>query len=268
MSFCERAARLAAAAGSSVENCLVFRDLDSTQACALRLIEQVEVEEITLPTTLIIAGSQEHGRGRAERSWESPSGGLYVSWVAAELDSTLIAKLPMIAATAAAEAVIRLGIDRVVLKWPNDLMIDGDKLAGLLVHARHGAVTWVTIGLGINLETTPEITPGSAGSATSVADHLPTEDPDGWAELLIRVFAEEMAEGITAPDEKLEFWQNRLLHRPGDEMTIRLGDGAEVRGRFSGLTKDGHLRLEVDGADQVISSGDVVEWSSETTRSA
>jgi len=258
--FSKRSSRLAAA-GSEVENRLVFDELDSTQACALRLIEQVDAEEITLPTTLIIAGRQTHGRGRAERSWESPPGGLYLSWVASGLDQQLIARLPMIAAAAAAEAVIRLGIDSVALKWPNDLMVDGAKLAGLLVHARHGAVTWVAIGLGINLETTPSIDPGGAGSATSVADHLPPGDPDGWAELLIRIFCEGMAEGIATPDEKLELWRTRLIHRPGDGLTVRLGDGSQTRGCFSGLTKDGHLRLDVDGDEQVISSGDVVEWS-------
>lgn len=258
-SFRERASRLATAAGSAVENLLVFHELDSTQACALRLIEQVDAEEITLPTTLIIAGRQERGRGRAGRSWESPLGGLYLSWVASELEGKLIAKLPMIAATAAAEAVIQLGIDNVTLKWPNDLMVDGSKLAGLLVHARHGAVTRVAIGLGINLETTPSIAPGGAGTATSVADHLPTGDPDGWAELLIRVFTEEMAAGITSPDEKLELWRSRLLHRPGDEMTIRLGDESEITGWFLGLTEDGHLRLEVDGDEMVVATGDVVE---------
>jgi len=254
-------ARLADAVRPAVENCLFFRMLDSTQSCALRLIEQAEEEEIALPTTLIVAGHQENGRGRADRRWQSPPGGLYLSWVVSEVDRKVVAKLPMIAAAAAVEAVISIGIDEVAIKWPNDLLVDGRKLAGLLVNSRHGASTWAAVGFGINLTRTPPIPAGSLTEAISVADLLSPPDAVGWAEGLAGTFVAELAAGIARPAAKVGLWRKRLVHREGDPMTVRLGDASELRGRFSGLTDDGHLRLDLDGSERVISAGDVVEWT-------
>lgn len=253
-------ARMAAVARPTVENCLFFPTLDSTQACALRLIDQAEEEELTLPTTLIIAGRQDKGRGRSDRTWQSPTGGLYISLVTSELDRKLVAKLPMIAAAAAAEAVIGIGIGEITIKWPNDLLVNGRKLAGLLVHARLGAVAWAAVGLGVNLESTPAVPHKGLCEPTSVADLLPPADIDFWAEKIVETFVIEMAAGIASPEAKLDLWRERLIHRVGDGMTVRLGDAAELRGRFSGLTEEGHLRLDCDGAERVVSAGDVVEW--------
>ncbi|MEE4272597.1 MAG: biotin--[acetyl-CoA-carboxylase] ligase [Thermoanaerobaculales bacterium] len=254
-------ARLARAVRPAVENCLYFRMLDSTQSCALRLIEQAEEEEVALPATLIVAGHQESGRGRADRRWQSPPGGLYLSWVVSELDRTVVAKLPMIAAAAAAEAVIGIGIDEVAIKWPNDLLVDGRKLAGLLVHSRHGATNWAAVGFGINLTRTPSIPAGSLAEAISVADLLSPHDAGGWAEGLAGVFVAELEAGIAEPAGKVDLWRKRLVHRKGDPMTVRRGDASELQGRFSGLTADGHLRLDCNGSERVISAGDVVEWA-------
>ncbi len=95
--------------------------------------------------------------GRAGRSWFSPPGGLYLSWLAAKLAPETVAQLPMIAAAATHEALVRLGIEGAVIKWPNDLLVDGRKLAGLLFHARHGATTWAVVSVGINLKQAPSI---------------------------------------------------------------------------------------------------------------
>lgn len=247
------------AARPAVENVLVCESIDSTQSCSLRLIDQAEAEEIVLPTTLVIATEQRLGRGRSDRRWESPPGGLYLSWIASEIDREVIQKLPMIAAASAATAVARIGIEQVSIKWPNDLLIDNRKLAGLLVHARHGETTWAAVGFGVNIEATPEIVDAEANEPTSVADHLPTDHASKWAEQLIEVFVEEMAAGVAAPEKPILRWRERIVHRPGDRMVVRTGDGSELRGLFAGLTEDGHLRLGCDGAERIITTGDVLE---------
>jgi len=257
--FHDGAVRFVAAARPAVENVVVHQTIDSTHAWALRLIEQVEAEEIVLPRTMVIAGKQDHGSGRAGRSWESPPGGLYLSWIAANIDPEIIAQLPMIAAAAVHRAISRLGIDTLEIKWPNDLLVGGRKLAGLLVHCRHGATTWVTVGIGINIDRAPAIRDPSATRATSVADLVSDGDFLQWAETIIKIVAEELNTGVTKPDDHIARWRKHLHHRSGDEMVVRGGDGSQIRGLFAGLTDEGHLRLDVDGDVRVISSGDVVE---------
>ena len=257
--FHDGARRLVDAARPTVENVIVLQRIDSTHACALRLIEQAETEEIVLPTTIIIAGEQDLGHGRAGRSWSSPPGGLYLSWITANLDPTTIAQLPMIAAAAAHEAVSRLGVEDVVIKWPNDLLIDGRKLAGLLIHARHGETTWATVGLGINLEGAPAIGTDSSAQAIAVADLVPDGDFWSWAETIVAVLTAEFRDGIAHPEAHISRWRECLHHRPGDEMVVRCGDGSQTRGRFTGLTDEGHLRLDVAGREHIISTGDVIE---------
>jgi BirA family transcriptional regulator, biotin operon repressor / biotin---[acetyl-CoA-carboxylase] ligase len=255
----EEALRLAAAARPAAANVVVFDSIDSTHACALRLVEQAESEEIILPTTMVIAGRQNHGCGRAGRVWESPPGGLYLSWITAGLEPSIIATLPMIAAAAVHTATSALGIDSVEIKWPNDLLVAGRKLAGLLVHSRHGATNWVTVGIGINIDRAPTIRDPGATQAVSVADLIPKGDFLTWSEIVIRIIAEELQAGVTNPIEAISRWREHLHHRPGDEMVVRGADGSETRGAFAGLTEDGHLRLVVDDAERVISCGDVIE---------
>ena len=251
--------RLARAARPRVENVIVHRRIDSTQACALRLIDQAENEEIDLAPTLTIALEQQHGKGRIGRRWQSPEGGLYMTWLAAGLDDRCLALLPMVAAAAALDAVGRLGVEDAVIKWPNDIEVDGRKLAGLLLHARRGETSWAAVGFGVNLAHAPDIDDGSGGRAVSVADLVGPASFEERSEILVRAVTEGLAGGVQHPEGLVERWRRALRHRPGEPMAVRLADGAEIRGRFAGITDDGHLTLDVDGDERVVPSGDVVE---------
>lgn len=259
MSSRDNALRLAHAARPAVSNVIVHQCLDSTHAWALRLIEQVESEEIVLPTTMVIAFEQDHGHGRAGRLWESPRGGLYLSWIVAGLEAPTIALLPIIAAAAAHTAIGAIGIDTAEIKWPNDILVGGRKLAGLLVHSRHGATNWATVGIGINIDRAPTIRDGSTTEAVAIAELASNGDFQTWSETIVEIIAEELAAGVTSPVEHIGRWREHLLHRSGEEMIVRGGDGSETRGRFAGLTDEGHLRLIIDGVERVFSSGDVIE---------
>jgi BirA family biotin operon repressor/biotin-[acetyl-CoA-carboxylase] ligase len=251
--------RLAHAARPQIENVILHRRIDSTQACALRLIDQAVTEEIDLPPTLMIALEQGHGAGRAGRRWLSPEGGLYMTWLAAGLDDRTLAVLPMIAAAAALDAVGRLGVEDAVIKWPNDIEANGRKLAGLLLHARHGETSWGAVGLGVNLEHAPMIDDGSGGRAVSIADLVGPARFEDRIEIVVRAMVENLTIGVRHPENLAERWRHGLRHRPGESMSVRLADGTEVRGSFVGVTDNGYLRLNVGGAERVIPSGDVVE---------
>jgi len=177
-----RLGRLRDGLAAHVENLVLFKITGSTHALARTLIAR-----------------QDGGEGRGNREWESPAGGLYMSWLRSGLAAETIAQLPMLAAAAAQAAVTGIGVPNARIKWPNDILVNGSKLAGLLVFARHGETSWVTIGLGVNLETAPIIDNSDALPATSVADHVTKGDVDSWRHDIVCTFVTVGRGGVRNP---------------------------------------------------------------------
>lgn len=102
----------------------------------------------------VTAGEQIAGRGRMGRGWSSPPGNLYASHAfRPSVDAARWPELALVAAVAVRRAIVAAsGPDAIRLKWPNDLMLDGAKLAGLLLDASDGTVI---LGAGINVESHP-----------------------------------------------------------------------------------------------------------------
>lgn len=112
--------------------------------------------------SLIFAARQEQGRGRLGRTWASPEGGAYFALILRPLRSPMdIPQLSLVAGLAAAEAVNTLTGLYPSIRWPNDLLLDGLKLAGILIESRSGAVV---LGVGVNVMTKPEDLPAGAAS--------------------------------------------------------------------------------------------------------
>ena len=126
----------------------VLDEVDSTN----RYLEQMAPAE--RHGHAVVADRQTAGRGRRERRWHSPAGGnLYFSlgW-RFRRDDLPFSTLPLLAAVATAEALGRFGLEGHGIKWPNDILVDGRKLAGILVELKSsGAATSGIIGVGINL---------------------------------------------------------------------------------------------------------------------
>ncbi len=103
---------------------------------------------------VVVAARQTGGRGQHGRRWESPVGGLYLSAVVEDISPALRGKLALVAGVAAAEAIGGLsGVEGLRLRWPNDLMIGGKKVGGILCEAvAMGEQKWAGIvGIGINV---------------------------------------------------------------------------------------------------------------------
>ena len=122
-----------------------FGKISSTQDLALDLIVRNEASD----KTVIVAESQTAGRGRYKRKWVSNTGNLYASFIykISERDP----KLSYAIAVAVAETMIHFGINPQI-KWPNDVLIDGKKISGILIEY---AGNFAIIGIGINVETCP-----------------------------------------------------------------------------------------------------------------
>jgi len=242
-----------------VENLVLFQVTESTHAMARRVIAEMDDESQMLGATLIVADRQDVGEGRGDRTWESPEGGLYLNWLRSGLGSETIARLPMLAATAAHAAVSGIGVSGARIKWPNDILIDGRKLAGLLVFARHGETNWVTVGLGVNLESTPTLDHPEALPATAIAEHVDGLDLENWRHTLVCTFISELDRSMEEPGPALARWRELLIHRPGDAMRVRLSSGKVVTGTLVDLSDEGFLRLRENGEERVVTGGDIIE---------
>jgi BirA family biotin operon repressor/biotin-[acetyl-CoA-carboxylase] ligase len=243
----------------AVENAVYLDRVDSTHALSLRLMEQMDDQGLGLGPTVIIAAQQTLGRGRGDRRWQSPEGGLYLSWTRSGFPKDTIRKLPMLAAAAAHHAVSVNGVANAGIKWPNDIVVDRKKLAGILIHVRSAERGWVTVGLGVNLETAPELSHTTVTGATAMA-HLVEPVPfERWCVGIAGEFVSSLTRVFADTDRALDLWRSQLIHRPGERLSVRLGGGETATGRFRGLTAEGFLRLGTNGSERIITSGDIFE---------
>lgn len=199
------------------------------------------------------AERQSAGRGRQGRAWTSPEGNLYASTLVHLTPADPpAATLALVAAVALAETLAGLGMPQARIKWPNDVMVDGAKLSGILLER---AGDWVVIGVGVNIESAPPV-PGR--TITRIADHVAPPTP----ERLLALLADAVAAGVGAWRERgLDAVVPRWLdhaHPPGTPLAVALPDGAACQGQFDGLSPDGALILRLaDGGQRVIHAGDV-----------
>lgn len=196
---------------------------------------------------VILADRQVAGRGRHGRAWDSPLGNLYASVLLrprAPLASS--ATLSLVAALAVIEALDPFVGDRSRLraKWPNDVLLDGNKTAGVLLEGAddgRGNTAWLVIGIGVNVARAPEaLARGttSVQAATGVAV-TPRTVLDRLLDGLAHRYADWGERGFTALRAA---WLARA-HGVGSAVTLRLGDEA-IQGRFADLGEDGSLLLE------------------------
>jgi len=201
------------------------------------------------------AEQQSGGRGRQGRDWVSPPGNLYVSaLVRLRPSDPAPATLALVAAVALEEAMrVWLPADtELTIKWPNDLLIAGTKLSGILLERSGDAVV---IGIGVNLAHHPEL---PDRPATSLAEHGAAVDAAIFLETLVEAFARWLGrwrgEGLAPIRAR---WIERA-HPPGTALTARFPDGGAADGLFERLDADGALILRLaDGTTRVIHAADV-----------
>jgi BirA family biotin operon repressor/biotin-[acetyl-CoA-carboxylase] ligase len=243
----------------AVENVVYLDHVDSTHALSLRIMDQMDGQGLELGPTVVIAGQQTLGRGRGDRRWQSPAGGLYLSWVRSGVARDTITQLPMLAAAAAHRAITENGVADAGIKWPNDIVAHGKKLAGILIHVRGGERGWATVGLGVNLQTAPELSQPTVTAATAMAELVESSPYERWCLEITTEFIASLTRFLVDSGPALDLWRRWLIHRPGERLTVRLGGGKIATGTYHGLTAEGFLRLGTDGAERIITSGDVFE---------
>lgn len=203
----------------------------------------------------LVAGRQTAGRGRQGRTWVSPPGNLYASTlIRLRPDDPPAATLALTAGVALDEAVSAWTSGTAVplqLKWPNDLLLGGAKLAGILLERAGNAVV---AGFGINLAHHPDLVDRPA---TSLAAHGIIVTPAAFVEVLAEAFARWLARWREAIAPIRQRWLARA-HVAGAALSVRVPDGTPLEGLFDGLDPQGALRLRLaSGETRVIQAADV-----------
>lgn len=198
---------------------------------------------------------QTGGRGRHGNNWTSPMGNLYVSaLLRPNCTPSKAAQLAFVAAVALSEA-----IDDVIepshvktLKWPNDILIDGKKVSGILLESslKEKLVDYVVIGTGVNIFAAPE---GAVGiDEIKRVPVFVNIFRDVYLDKLLGRYREWQDKGFATIREA---WLKQA-HGLGQDMTIRLPEIA-YHGVFKGIDDNGSLLAEVDGAPRVFTAGEV-----------
>jgi BirA family biotin operon repressor/biotin-[acetyl-CoA-carboxylase] ligase len=231
--------------------------VDSTNAEARRQAKLGEA--ITPDGTLIWAREQTSGYGRRKRSWYSPPGNLYCSLVLRpDINLTRAAEFSFIAALAVFDTLGSIGDagHQVHLKWPNDILLNQRKVAGLLLETEtrgENVADWIILGLGLNISVFPGDTEFPATSLRA----------EGWSatetdvlEYFCRHFLKWtniwMEDGFS-PIRKNWLWNS---YGKGDEIEIRL-ENKTLYGVFEDLDEDGSLLVRTNNGLCKTSAGDV-----------
>lgn len=234
-----------------------LESVDSTNAEARRRAELGEPGPLWVWSL-----RQSAGRGRNGRSWQSQPGNLFASLLLGlSCPLATASQLALLAGVAAYDTIAKLlpTETELLLKWPNDVLIKGDKVAGMLLESATEKAPGrckVVIGTGINLSNHPNDLPQPA---TDLASHGATVTAQAALEALAGVtdaWLNRWGEGVSFPTVR-RAWLDRAgpMGRP---LKVRLKDQEEAEGTFAGLDSGGALRLLLsDGAERRVSAGDV-----------
>jgi BirA family biotin operon repressor/biotin-[acetyl-CoA-carboxylase] ligase len=249
-----RRARAAARIGCTIEYC---ESVDSTNTRAYQLASAGAFEG-----TVVIAETQTRGRGRLGRAWVSPAFcNLYLSVVLRPpIAATVAPQIGLVIGVATAETV-REWAAGAVIKWPNDILIDGRKVAGILTEmdVEHDRVRFVIAGVGVNLNSTPGDFPPDVRDkavALALAAGKPIDRTAFSARLLSRLeerYGDFLRDGFAAVRP---LWE-RLSCLTGRQVCIDDGNQRH-EGIVAGVADDGALQLrDAAGREIRVVAGDV-----------
>lgn len=221
---------------------------------------------------LLAAEEQTAGRGRRGRRWHSAPGRDITFSLARRIvrPARELAALSLVAGVAVAKALRTLGVGKAGLKWPNDLVVDGAKLGGILVETRsQGGTSLAVIGIGINFQPKPELQRRLRRRITTMADllsPLPSRNEIVKEIALAMLAALDAFEARGFEGARAE-WLALHAHA-GQRVLVRLADGRRLTGIALGLSEDGSLQLHTRGGLRWVRSGQVVSARATPARSA
>lgn len=236
---------------------LYFDTIDSTNTKAQELAEK------GYPSgTLVVADKQESGKGRRGRSWVSPSGtGIFMTlMIKPDINPNNASMLTLVAALAVAKAITSVTGEEAMIKWPNDIVVNGKKVCGILteMNAQFDYINHIVVGIGINVhnESFPE-------EISQMASSLMIE-AGGKRFHRAQIIAETMSYFEQYYDTFLKTQDLSALVREYDELLVNRNKSVRVLdpkepfdGKAIGITPKGELIVDTWESRKLVSSGEV-----------
>jgi BirA family biotin operon repressor/biotin-[acetyl-CoA-carboxylase] ligase len=216
------------------------------------------IDDGAVSGTVFQAHIQTRGRGRHGRVWQSPKGNLYLSVIVQpsrpQMDWPGLSLVAGLALADTFAPLIKNG--HLCLKWPNDVLVDDKKIAGVLLEVYKGGVI---IGIGVNLVTAPDVG-AESWPATALTDHI--SQPvfmDDFRDQLLTHLQHHLANWDQAGLEPfIKPWTDYAAFL-NENIILAHETGKPTHGRFRGIHPDGTMRLETDTDGMLsISAGDVI----------
>ena len=235
-----------------------FDTIDSTNNWSL---EQIRLGRD--PPFVCIADHQSSGRGRRGRRWVSPAGANVYLSLAWHFDSAgdRLGLLSLAQGIAVIRTLDRIGVRSAWLKWPNDVLIGADKIAGILVEARRvrtGGCDAV-IGVGLNYRMPEDVSMQAGVRWTDVAHAVSGALPEKG--LLVSILLDEAISAChrfaLEPEAMLSDIERRIGVLKGRDVGLQLENGDRFTGTVLGVTPYGELRVCMNGEERVFNSADI-----------
>lgn len=241
------------------KNLYIYNEVKSTNTVA-RFLSSNNVEN----GTVVISEKQTAAKGRSGKSWESPLGGIWLSVILRpHVDHSRIPLITLATGVAVAKSLEKVGIENPEIKWPNDIMINGKKVCGILTEAiaKFNTIETVIVGVGIdanlNLDEFPE---DLKDGTTTVEKELGQKRNENE---LIKIFFEEFEKIINIFNEKeyeqiLKEWR-KYSYTIGKIVEVREPYNKYYDGYVVGIGKEGALIVEkIDGTLEKVISGECI----------
>src|SRR5690554_2656714 len=233
---------------------VALESVGSTMDEARRLAEEGAEEG-----TLVWALEQTSGRGRLGKSWHSPRGNLHFTLILRpEVPLAEAAQISFIAAVAMGEAIGTVSPPiEVTYKWPNDVLLQGNKVAGILLESRAASeerLAYLLLGCGVNVAHFPQ-DPELKATSMHFEGVPKSVTPEELLEAFSRHFLSRVSRWVEDGFEPIRRAWLRHAAGLGEEILVRLPHEV-LKGRFRDLDQEGYLLLEMaDGEERRISSG-------------
>jgi len=216
---------------------------------------------------VVLATEQALGIGRLGREWRSPRGGLYMSLVLRPVRTSQIQLLPLIGAFAIVEGIsVTTGIISLV-RWPNDVTIEGRKVAGVIAEAKYqgSAISHVIVGIGINCNFSAESLGTLADYSTTLSDHLGTSvELDDLRDRTLESFGTMYSRWENNSDKEIMNERTECFSILGKRVEIELLEGgARIVCTAQKVSEDGSLVTTADDGRTLIVRGEDLQRLSE-----
>ena len=233
----------------------MLESVDSTMAEAARRAPDLE------RPTWIMAKTQTAARGRRGRKWVVPEGNLNATLIfRPDATAAEAAKRSFLAANALYQALaIYVSAEKLALKWPNDVLLSGGKVAGILLESSGQGpfVDWLSIGIGVNLRHVPEgVTDPSFPPTSLEAAGGEVVSPKDFLSTLADAYATQEAKLLRLGFDRIRDDWLANAARLGEVITARTGR-EDVTGIFDSVDRDGNLVLITGTGPRAISAADV-----------